>query len=321
MQSYPYQRIKLIFNPLAGRSDASPFLLLEVITELQNQNFIPEVFLIEPGTDIYPVLDEALERRIRLYVVCGGDGTIESVSHWLIGKRAAMGIIPAGTQNNLALSMGIPGEIKTAIALLRKGQLSKMDVGIARSGDREIPFLEVCSVGLFSALFNSADNLQKGDLTSLGNILTTLASFPLAHINLVLDQKKVESLHGHVALVANLPYFGLNYRLTPNSPFDDGVLDVLVFTEFSKLELVGNVLQNTDDETVDERICRYKAHSLEIHTDPAMPVQVDGTPLGYTPVYITIKRKAISVMTGLPTPRQPRWRFLRNLNIFRFLKK
>lgn len=324
MPGYRLQRVKLIFNPTSGRSDSSPTLLQEVVAELQAQNFIPEVYLIDPGANLFQVLDEAFRRRIRLYVVCGGDGTIEIVSHWIIGKNAVLGIIPAGTQNNLALSMGIPAEIKAAVGLLRTGQRSKIDIGIARVGDTEIPFLEVCSIGLFSALFNSADSLQKGDLASLGEILSTLASFPVARIQLVLDKKQTISLHGHVALVANLPFFGLNYRLTPNSPYDDGLLDVLVFTEFTKLELVGNVLNQggAGEAVLDERIRRFRAHSLVVRTDPVMPVQADDTALGNTPVHITTQRKAITVMTGLPPSHQPRLGgFLRNLNIFRFLGK
>jgi YegS/Rv2252/BmrU family lipid kinase len=321
MQNYPAERIKLIFNPISGRANSSPTLLQDVISALQSFNFIPEVYLIEPGGDLKTVIDDALRRRIRLFVVCGGDGTVETVSRPLIGKRATLGIIPVGTQNNIALGLGIPNNIKESVALLRSGQLSKVDVGITKSGENETPFLEICSVGLFSALFSSADNLQKGDLTGIGEILSTLASFPLADIHIQLDKNQKVELRGHVALVANLPYFGLNYRVTPDSPFDDGMLDVLVFTEFSKLELVGNVLQTTDEEAGDHRIRRYRARKLEIHTDPAMPVQADGTPLGNTPVEIFVKRKAISILTSLPAPRQPRWGFLRNLNIMRFFKK
>ena len=227
------------------------------------------------------------------------------------------------TQNNLALSMGIPFDIKAAVDLIRNGQRSRIDIGIAKNGQQEIPFLEVCSIGLFSALFSSADNLQKGDLNSLGEILSTLASFPAAHFFLVLDNQETISLHGHVVLVANLPYFGMNYRLTPFSPYDDGLMDVLVFTEFSKLELVGSVLQagQTDSETPDTRIRRFRAHSLKINTDPAMPVQADGVPLGNTPIHITTLRRAISVMTGLPGDPQPRLGFLRNINIFRFFRR
>jgi diacylglycerol kinase (ATP) len=284
-------------------------------------NFIPDVYLIGPGCNLKAAIDESLRRKTRLFVVCGGDGTIETVARLLIGKRATLGIIPSGTQNNVALGLGIPNSVKEAVDLLRCGQRHKIDVGVAKSKKSESTFLEVCSIGLFSALFDSADSLQKGDLTSLGSIFSTLTSFPLAELHILLDKGQKVMLKGHVVLVANLPYFGLNYRVTPDSSFDDGVLDLLVFAEYSKLELVGNVLQTTDEEAGDHRIQRFRARKMEIHTDPAMPVQADATGLGNTPVEISVKRQALSVISGLPFQRQPRWGFLRNFNILRFFKK
>jgi len=324
MRSYPREHIKLIFNRQAGRAGTTTSLLQDIIAELQALNFVPEVYLTEPDGNLKATVDEALRRKIRLFVVCGGDGTLESVARLLVDQHATLGIIPGGTQNNIALSLGIPGEIKDAVGLLRTGQRNKIDVGFARKASKEIAFLEICSVGLFSALFESADNLQKGNLGSLGDIFSTLASFPLANIHMRLDKDQEVDLQGHVVLVANLPYFGLNYRVSPDSPFDDGILDVLVFSEFSKLELVSNVLQTAGEQSTDQRLRRYRAKHLEIRTDPSMPVQVDGTSLGDTPISISVRRRALSVMTGMPAQRptaaQP-WGFLRNLSLLRFFKK
>ena len=317
MSGEPIKRIKLIYNPSSGRAMASPTFLQDLIAALQARNFIPEVCVINPGLEIVPILNEAFTRRIRLFVVCGGDGTIEIVPRWMIGKPAVLGIIPAGTQNNVALSLGIPVELKAAVDVLRTGQRRKIDVGIARCANIELPFLEVCSIGLFSALFNSADQLQKGNLASLGDIFSTLTSFPSAQIQLTLDQNPALSLNGNVVLVANLNYFGSNYRLTSDDSAFDGLLEVLVFADFSNLELVGNFLQNRNDE----RIRRYRARAIEIQTGPVMPVQVDGIPLGSSPVHISIKKQALSIMTGLPSTGHNRLGFLHNLNLFRFFTK
>jgi diacylglycerol kinase family enzyme len=98
-------------------------------------------------------------------------------------------------------------------------------------------------------------------------------------------------------------------------------MDVLVFTDFSKLELVGNVLQNAEGEGNDKRIQRFRARRLIIESDPTLPVTADGTALGSTPVSITTRRKALSVITGLPAQGQPRWSFLRNINILKFFRR
>src|SRR5450759_2100883 len=136
-------RAKLIFNPGSGTAGESPVQLLDVIREMQVWKLVPEAFLVEAGCDLPGVIQDALARGIRMFVVCGGDGTISAVAKTLAGKRATLGIISTGTQNNTALSLGIPADIPAAIAILRNGRRIKVDVGMATCGKITTPFLEV----------------------------------------------------------------------------------------------------------------------------------------------------------------------------------
>jgi diacylglycerol kinase (ATP) len=145
-------RAKLIFNPSAGSARASPIEIVDVIQEMQAWKLIPEAYLVEPGADLPGVVQDALARGIRLFVVCGGDGTISAVARTLAGTKATLGIIPIGTQNNTALSLNIPNDIPAAIAILRTGRRIKVDIGMATCGNISTPFLEVCSVGLISSM-------------------------------------------------------------------------------------------------------------------------------------------------------------------------
>ena len=101
-------RAKLIFNPSAGAARASPIEIVDVIHEMQAWKLVPEAYLVEPGCDLPGVVQDALAQGIRMFVVCGGDGTISAVARSLAGTHATLGIIPIGTQNNTALSLGIP---------------------------------------------------------------------------------------------------------------------------------------------------------------------------------------------------------------------
>ncbi len=177
-------RAKLIFNPSAGAATGS-FAILDVIHEMQAWKLVPEVFLVEEGCDLPGAIREALAQDIRLFVVCGGDGTISAVAGLLAGTKATLGILPNGTRNNVALSLGIPAELPAAVALLRTGRRIKVDVGMAtyaassaNGGETTTPFLEVCSVGLGSALFASADDVQHGNLGRVGDFLATLVIVP-----------------------------------------------------------------------------------------------------------------------------------------------
>ncbi len=101
-------RVKLIFNPAAGAARPTPVNIVDVIHELQAWKLVPEAFLVEPDCDLNGVVKEALARKIRMFVVCGGDGTISTVARSLAGTTATLGIIPIGTQNNTALESGHP---------------------------------------------------------------------------------------------------------------------------------------------------------------------------------------------------------------------
>ncbi len=298
-QTYPPLRAKLIFNPVSGAPGDSPAQLLNILTEMQALNLVPEVHLIEPGSDLLPVVQDALRRGFRMFVVSGGDGTIDTVAQGLAGTRAALGIIPTGTQNNVALSLGIPTDIPGAVALLRTGQPVKVDMGVAVCGGVRRPFLEVCTVGLLSALFSAADDIQHGNLARIGDLLSTLVAFPEAEMHLVLDRNQEIHTQGHVVLVANMPYLGPHYPVAAPGSYLNGLLEVLVFANLTKLELLAKAVQiaGGGPETADDpRVQRYQVHQLEIGTNPPMPILVDGFPFGEGPLEITAKREALAVM-------------------------
>ena len=132
-------RVKLIFNPGSGNNSESPLQLMDVIKAMQAMEFEPEAYLLQPESDLKAVVSEALAQGIQMIVVCGGDGTISAVARAMIGMEATLGIIPTGTQNNIAHSLGIPSDIPEAINILKNGLHSKIDIGMVTCGDRSMP--------------------------------------------------------------------------------------------------------------------------------------------------------------------------------------
>ena len=294
-------RAKLIFNPGAGAIGESTIQLMDVIREMQAWKLVPEAFLVEPGCDLPAVIRESLTQGVRMFVVCGGDGTISAAASILAGTPATLGIIPIGTQNNTALSLGIPSDIPAAIAILRNGRRIKVDVGMAACGKINTPFLEVCSVGLVSSLFPSADDIQHGNLARVGDFLATLTASPPADIHLFLDNKQEIHNQGHVVLVSNMPYIGLHYQVGSTASFNDGLLDVLFFADLSKLDLLGYVFQGVGvGKPEDPRIQHYHVKRVDIDTRPAMAVMTDGTAIGEGLVRIEVRRHALAVMVSKP---------------------
>lgn len=299
-------RAKLIFNPGAGATGESTVQLMDVIREMQAWKLIPEAFLVEPGCDLLGVIQAALTQGIRMFVVCGGDGTISSVAKILAGTQATLGVIPLGTQNNVALSLGIPTDIPAAIAILRNGRRIKVDIGMATCGNVSTPFLEVCSVGLISTLFPSVDDIQHGNLARFGDFLASLVASPPSEIHLLLDNKQEIHNQGHVVLVSNMPYLGAHYQFGSTVAFKDGLLDVLFFADLSKIDLLGYMFQGAGEgNPEDPRIQHFHVRRLDIDTHPAMPVMLDGTPFGEGRVQIEVRRHVLAVMVNQPAPAAP----------------
>jgi diacylglycerol kinase family enzyme len=298
-------RVKLIFNPGSGAAGESPVQLIDVISEMQAWKLVPEAYLVEPDSDLPVLAQNTLKDGIRMFVVCGGDGTIDVMAGALAGTNATLGIIPTGTQNNVALSLGIPpSDIPAAIAILRTGQRIKVDLGLAEFGEIKRSFLEVCSVGLLSALFPSADDIQHGNLTKVGDFLATLVASSPAEMHLTLDGKQEINTLCHAVLVSNMPYIGPHFQVGVPTSINDGLLDVLLFADLSKMDLLGYAVQvaKSGGGPEDERIQHYHVRTVDVDTNPAMPVMADGLALGEGPLHISVQRHVLSVMVSELAP-------------------
>ncbi len=191
-----HMRAKLIFNPSAGATRGSPIEIVDVIHEMQAWKLVPEAFLVEAGCDLPGVVQDALAQGIRMFVVCGGDGTISAVARTLAGTPRAppWGSSPSARKTTrpsawASRRISRPPSPSCARAAASKWTLAWPPVETSESAN-DTPFLEVCSVGLVSTLFPSADDVQHGNLARVGDFLATLVSSPPAEMHLVLDDKQ-----------------------------------------------------------------------------------------------------------------------------------
>lgn len=290
-------RAKLIFNPNAGAADEAERKFTEVIKELQDTDILIEPYLVEPNCDLQKVIQEAMAQGIRLFIACGGDGTVSSVASELIGTNATLGIIPTGSQNNIAFSLGISTEISSSVATLASGRRTKLDIINCTCNDRSTPCIEVCSVGLVSSLFPSADDILHGDLTRIGDFIATITTTSPSEIYMLLDNETEVSFSGHVVLVSNMPYILRHFQVGSINSFEDGLMDVLFTADQSKLDLIRHAVKSPGtDFNQDPRIQHYRARSIVIDTLPPMPIMADGKKIGEGSVKIDIQKRALTLM-------------------------
>ena len=296
--AYRPLRVKLIFNAISGRSEESPNQLTEILDAMQNQYILPEVYMVRPDSQVEAVVHSAIKGGIKLVVVAGGDGTIDSVVGAMIGRSATLGIIPIGTRNNLAYNLGIPSTIGDAVALLREGRRLKIDVGKIRHGRASRWFLEDATLGLLSDIYPFADSVQHGDLTQIGNLLSTVVSSTPSRLRMILEGRKRIDMSAYMVLIANMPYIGPRFQISPDVSWNDNRLDVFVFSDMSKLDLISYAMQSTNGAVEDARIKHYRVKRLKIHSDPPMPVLADGMLLDPGPVTAQVHPRALAIMGG-----------------------
>ena len=298
-------RAKLIFNANSGRPEESPPQLAAILSEMQDRQILPEVFTVRPDSDIEAVVRSAIRSGIKLIVVAGGDGTIDSVAGAMVGSSATLGIIPTGTRNNLAFNLGIPNPIADAVALLRDGTQLRIDVGRVHSGHTRRWFLEGAALGLISDLYPLADDFQHGNLAQIGGLLSTLISSTPSRLRINLDGHKHLATTAHMLVIANMPFLGPHFQISPKVSFKDGHLDVFTFSDMSKLNMLTYAMLSRGGLVQDAGIKHYRARHVKIVSTPQMPVMADGVLLERGSLSVHVHRHTLRVIAGTELTGQP----------------
>lgn len=293
-------RAKLIFNAGSGRPEESPEQLASIIAAMQDEQILPEVYTVRPDSHLEAVVRYAIKTGIQLIVVAGGDGTIDSVAGAMVGTGATLGIIPTGTRNNLAFNLGITGDIRSSVALLRRGRRLKIDVGRVHGRLARYWFLEATGLGLLSDLYPMTDDLQHGDLRQIGGLLSALISAAPSQIRMVLDGHKHLAATAHMLLITNMPFLGPHFQISPKVSFQDGRLDVFTFSDIGKLDVLSYAMMSLGGLLEEAGIKHYRARHIRIVSKPQMPVIADGNPVpqGAGSLSIHVHRHALRVMAG-----------------------
>ncbi len=293
--------VKLITNPGSGNITNKGKQLEQVTQCLRDMGVKVSVALAKPHERAEPVARRAVKNGYKTIIAMGGDDTIEAVIRGIAGSKVHLGMIPVGTANNLAKSLGIPNDIEQACELIASGQFRKLDMGEVRVGKgKKFPFFEVITVGIASALYKDALHASKGKrpFASLKNAFqTAVAQDTSPRVTLVMDDDSFVTVDTMLALVSNIPLIGPNMLVDPDASVEDGYFEVLVFPNFSKPELVSYAMQVINEGYTDnEKIQRYRARKLKIKTSPKLKVLADGVLLGKGTVRIKLLPGALRVI-------------------------
>jgi undecaprenyl-diphosphatase len=258
-------------------------------------------------------LDEAV-RHLRpatpLVIAAGGDGTVGSVADRMAGTDVVLGVLPLGTSNDFARSLGIPTRIEQAASLLRSGKVSRVDLGrVTPAAGRPVHFAHAATVGLnvnFAKLATRASLRKRlGRLTYI--VAATRALGHREHFTCALTlDGRAEHLTLTQLSVINAPVFGgfLGLRVA-GSRADDHLLDVLAveMVPMYKLFLAGLYAVGKIKRPIDG-IRPYHVRELRVHSDRPLELSLDGEVRGTLPAAFVVAAEALCVVT--PTAWSPR---------------
>jgi diacylglycerol kinase (ATP) len=307
-------RTVLIINPASGISALAEtqYDTLEseesgeemILTELRKYGIEAEVWhttLEDPGKGL---ANKAADEHVDLVIAAGGDGTIHAVARGLVKRESTLGIIPMGTMNNLAHSLGIPLPLEAACAIIAKGETRAIDMGIIN----EKPFLEVAGIGIEAALFPAAEELKSpgffSTMRGVFNGIFTLFAYQPTKLKISFDDKKRRSYQAIQVTICNAPFYGAHFQIAPNVLMDDGLLDVVIYKTFSKFEYFRHAISITQGRRIFQpKITHRRVKSLRISTDQPIEIQADGLPHGHTPAIVRVEPGVLRIrvpITNVP---------------------
>jgi diacylglycerol kinase (ATP) len=300
----------LIVNPTSGISTVTEKRMspeeteFSIIEGLRVYGIEPKVYHTTPEDTGQGLAKRAAEEQAELVIAVGGDGTIHGVAKGLIGTQSIMGIIPTGTMNNLAHSLNIPDTIPDACTAIVKGETRSIDVG--KINDHI--FLEVAGVGLEAALFPAAEDIKRqGLLTNFHGAISglkTLLSFKPTRVRITIDKKKRRPYRALQVTICNAPIYGAHMQAAPGALMDDGLLDIVIYKDFSKFEFLRHALSISQGRRPYQPKLKYlRVQSLRIDADQPLDIHADGVLQGNTPAFITVLPGALHIrVSGKQAP-------------------
>ncbi|MET0788590.1 MAG: diacylglycerol kinase family protein [Cellulomonas sp.] len=242
-------------------------------------------------------------------VVVGGDGMVHLGVNVVAGTGLPLGIVAAGTGNDIARTLALPrGDVEAAVGAIEHGLLDgPRRVDAVRVGSPEHAAHE-WYVGVLSCGFDAAINARANEMTwpkGSGRYVRALAAelgrFRPYGYRVTLDDSVWESA-GTLVAVANVPWIGGGLKIAPDAQVDDGLLDVVVAGPFTKpgvVKIFPGIYQGRHVGHPSVDVMRSRSVLIEPLTDlgPVPPVAfADGERIGPLPLRVTVDPGALSVL-------------------------
>ena len=308
-------RMKLIVNPLSGGKKVETYL--PRIREILGRDNLLSLAMTKEKNGAFQEAQKVGREGYDLIVVCGGDGTLNEVINGLVSSNSSIpiGFIPCGTSNVFALSAGIPLDPLEACRVVLKKYVKKIDLGKVGIGTSARYFASMAGIGYEASVIKSLNP----------NLVRTLGTIPahlITGVGVLIKHQRTElsikldgsSCQGFEAIICNGKFYGVSSIIAPEADMSDGYLDVIIFKNGKKRDILRYVLGILRERHLYFKDVEYTmAKKIEIDAPGEVWIQVDGEIMGTLPQTFEVHPQAIQVI--LPETK----RTLKKSKILRFI--
>ena len=285
-------RLLVIVNLHASRAEQSVGTALACLTE---EGFDLDVRQSSDRGSLTRLVRECAT-GVDAIVIAGGDGTVNGAIGALIEARKPVGILPFGTANDLALTLGISADPIAAARVIAAGAVRAIDVG--RVNDSF--FLNVASIGLSVEIAERQDESLKKQWGIFSYVVAAVGTLTEAERfeATVSCAGREELVRAYQIAVGNGIHYGGDLIVSPEARIDDGLLDVYAIETVSVADLIA-LAPRLRDGTLVERddVAFFRGPTARIQTLVRMPVNTDGEVTTETPAEFSVLSKAIKVFS------------------------
>lgn len=302
-----------IVNPAAGNGRGLadwPF----ISKLLRDNGIIPDYAFTEHRYHATELAVTAVTQGYRKIIAIGGDGTLhETVNGIFIQKEApatdiTIGVIGTGSSNEWIRMYGMPGKYPEAVRAIAEGYSIRQDVGkvsFHKANYRQSRYMvNTAGVGLDAFVVKKCARLQREKRRSKYHYKCTVFNAILRYrstgMKMWVDDVMVINNFVYSATVGIGRYSGYGMQHVPRAIADDGLFDVTVIRRISKLRVIRRIRSLYNGHIYDlEQASHHRGRIIRIESAPEIRLEVDGEPLGNTPVEFEIMDRAINlIVTG-----------------------
>jgi diacylglycerol kinase (ATP) len=240
------------------------------------------------------VVRAAVREGYELIVVGGGDGTMTSAVGCLAHTRSVLGVLPFGTGNSFAQSLGIKPSIEDAVKVIVEGRVEKVDLGIVNGTH----FANFATIGLSSAIARNTPTLLKKALGPAAYVVAGVGPMlrSSAFRATIKSGARRLDVQTHQVIVANGRYFG-STPVLPDATIIDGTLSLFTTSGLSRWEVARMFVAFFRGEQTELADADYLSSTeITVKARPKQYLDIDGEAFGKTPARFSIDRRALRVM-------------------------